>query len=318
MYSIKSVAILVPLFNEEKVIVPLLDRLHSVIKQLNIEVSVLFIDDGSTDNTSQIIFAGIEGKKNYSAIFLSRNFGHQAAITAGLAELRNKYDAVFVIDGDLQDPPELLIGFIDEMNKGYDVVYGIRSNRKESFLKKVLYKGYYRVVTKFSNIQMPLDAGDFSLISKRIVTSLNSLPEESRYLRGLRSWVGFKQIGIPYDRDERFSGSSKYSYRTLFRLAFNGIFNFSELPIRAIGYMGGFLTGASAIYLGATLYKKLMYNTVPEGFTALIFAIVLFSGVQLLSLSIIGEYILRIFFQVKKRPLFIIERKVINGELQNE
>lgn len=318
MYSIKSVAILVPLFNEEKVIVPLLDRLHLVIKHLNIEVSVLFIDDGSTDNTSQIIFAGIEGKKNYSAIFLSRNFGHQAAITAGLAELRNKYDAVFIIDGDLQDPPELLIGFIDEMNKGYDVVYGIRSNRKESILKKVLYKGYYRVVTKFSNVQMPLDAGDFSLISKRIVTHLNSLPEESRYLRGLRSWVGFKQIGIPYDRDERFSGSSKYSYRTLFRLAFNGIFNFSELPIRAIGYMGGILTGASSIYLGATLYKKFMYNTVPEGFTALIFAIVLFSGVQLLSLSIIGEYILRIFFQVKKRPLFIIERKVINGELQNE
>jgi dolichol-phosphate mannosyltransferase len=130
--------------------------------------------------------------------------------------------------------------------------------------------------------------------------------------------VGFKQIGIQYDRDERFSGSSKYSYKKLFRLAFNGIFNFSELPIRAIGYMGGVLTGASAIYLGATLYKKLMYNTVPEGFTALIFAIVLFSGVQLLSLSIIGEYILRIFFQVKKRPLFIIERKIINGELHNE
>jgi dolichol-phosphate mannosyltransferase len=318
MHPIKSVAILIPLFNEEKIIAPLLDRLHLVVQHLNLEVSILFIDDGSTDSTSQMIFTGIEGKKNYSAIFLSRNFGHQAAITAGLAELRNKYDAVFIMDGDLQDPPELIDRFIVEMDKGYDVVYGIRSNRKESFLKTAFYKIYYRVVAKFSNIHMPLDAGDFSLISKRIVAHLNSLPEESRYLRGLRSWVGFKQIGIQYDRDERFSGSSKYSYKKLFRLAFNGIFNFSELPIRAIGYMGGVLTGASAIYLGATLYKKLMYNTVPEGFTALIFAIVLFSGVQLLSLSIIGEYILRIFFQVKKRPLFIIERKIINGELHNE
>lgn len=318
MYSIKSVAILIPLFNEEKVIVSLLDRLNLMIKQLSVDVSVILIDDGSTDHTPQIIFTTIQGRRNYSAIFLSRNFGHQAAITAGLAEAKDKYDAVFILDGDLQDPPELLSGFISEMNNGYDVVYGIRSKRKESFVKKGLYKTYYRVLTKFSNINMPLDAGDFSLISKRIVTHLNSLPEESRYLRGLRSWVGFKQIGIMYERDNRFSGVSKYSYKTLLRLAFNGIFNFSELPIRVIGYMGGILTGGSLIYLGATLYKKLMYNTVPEGFTALIFAIVLFSGVQLLSLSIIGEYILRIFFQVKKRPLFIVERKIINGQLYNE
>ena len=166
---------------------------------------------------------------------------------------------------------------------------------------------------------MPLDAGDFSLISKRVVLKLNTLPEESRYLRGLRSWVGFKQAGLAYQRQQRRGGGeSKYSYRSLFKLAFNGIFNFSEFPIRLIGIVGFLSIFIALLYLAVTVYKKMVFGTVPEGFTALIFAIVLFSGVQLLSLGIIGEYILRIFFQVKQRPLYIIKSKTIKGETIDE
>ena len=165
---------------------------------------------------------------------------------------------------------------------------------------------------------MPLDAGDFSLVSKRVVQQLNRLPEESRYLRGLRSWVGFKQTGLEYERDKRNGGETKYSLRSLFKLAFNGIFNFSEFPIRFIGIIGFVTILFSLIYMGVVLYKKIVFGTVPEGFTTLIFAIVLFSGVQLLSLGIIGEYILRIFFQVKQRPLYIVKSKITNGKPANE
>ncbi len=227
-------------------------------------------------------------------------------------------DAVFVLDGDLQDPPELLGSFVEKMNKEYDVVYGIRKNRKEGFLKKACYKLYYRLIKRSANIKMPLDAGDFSLMSRRVVLHLNQMPEESRYLRGMRSWVGFRQAGIEYDRDERKGGQSKYSWRALWKLAFNGLFNFSEAPIRFIGLVGFITILVSLAYLVITIYKKLVFGTVPEGFTALIFAIVLFSGVQLLSIGILGEYILRIFFQVKQRPLYIIKSKIINGQPGNE
>ncbi len=318
MSKVKNITILIPLYNESAVLPGLVTRLEMLVKGSDAEICILFVDDGSTDNTAALLDEITKGKENYSAVFLSRNFGHAMALTAGLANVNDSSEAVFIIDGDLQDPPEMLSAFIDKMNEGYDVVYGIRSNRKENYLKKICYRLYYRMLKRFSNINMPLDAGDFSLISKRVVTHLNSLPEESRYLRGLRSWVGFKQAGLPYERDMRKGGNSKYSVRSLFKLAFNGIFNFSELPIRFIGIIGFFTIFISLIYLVITVYKKLVYGTVPEGFTALIFAIVLFSGVQLLSLGIIGEYILRIFFQVKQRPLYIIKSKVINGKTVNE
>jgi len=318
MNKVKNITILIPLYNEESILKDLFERLEVIIKSTLTDINILFVDDGSTDNTALIIDEITQGRENYSALFLSRNFGHSLALTAGLAHINNTSDAVFIIDGDLQDPPEMLVQFLDKMNEGYDVVYGIRRNRKEGYLKKLSYKLYYRLLRRFSNIKMPLDAGDFSLISKRVVQQLNSLPEESRYLRGLRSWIGFNQAGVEYEREERKSGSTKYSFRSLIKLAFNGIFNFSELPIRFIGFIGFITVFISLIYLAITIYKKLVFGTVPEGFTALIFAIVLFSGVQLLSLGIIGEYILRIFFQVKQRPLYIIKSKIINGKAVNE
>lgn len=319
MSQVKTVTILVPLFNEALVLSELFSRLEILVKQQAVYTNVLFVDDGSTDATANGILKLIKDKEDYSAIFLSRNFGHVMALSAGLSHINDTAEAVFIIDGDLQDPPELLQAFLAKMEEGYDVVYGIRTNRKEGFFKKMCYKLYYRLLKRFSNIKMPLDAGDFSLLSKRVVLQLNSLPEESRYLRGLRSWVGFKQTGLAYQRDSRKGGgNTKYSLKSLFKLAFNGIFNFSEFPIRFIGIMGFVTISISLIYLVITVYKKLVFGTVPEGFTSLIFAIVLFSGVQLVSLGIIGEYILRIFFQVKQRPLYIIKSKIINGKTVNE
>ena len=314
MHPVKNVTILIPVYNEAEVIPLLITRLDKLIASMDIPVHVLIVDDGSIDNSPFIIEDIISGKENYSAVFLSRNFGHPMALTAGLAEAGPYSDAVFIIDGDLQDPPELLDVFLQKMNQGYDVVYGIRQKRKESFYKRWSYKFYYRLLKKFSKINMPLDSGDFSLISKRVVLQLNGMPEESRYVRGLRSWVGYRQIGITYNRDERKLGKPKYSFRSLFKLAFNGIFNFSEFPIRFIGFVGLISVMMALVYLGITVYKKFVYGTVPEGFTALIFAIVLFSGVQLLSIGIIGEYVLRIFFQVKGRPLFIVKSRIVKGK----
>lgn len=292
-----------------------MERLDRLIAGSGKRITVLLVDDGSTDNTPFLIQEMIAGKDSYSALFLSRNFGHSMALTAGLAETNEYSDAVFIIDADLQDPPELLQSFCQKMEEGYDVVYGIREKRKEGFWKNWCYRLYYRLQKRFSSIKIPLDAGDFSLISRKVVIQLNRLPEESRYIRGLRSWVGFKQTGLEYERDERHSGKTKYSFRSLMKLALNGIFNFSELPIRFISFIGFITIIFSLIYLGLTLYKRLVYGTVPEGFTTLIFAIVLFSGVQMLSLGIIGEYVLRIFFQVKQRPLFIVKSRIVKGKL---
>ena len=318
MNAIQNITVLVPVFNEAALLPGLIERLDKLTAMQELNISILIVEDGSSDETAQMLETAITGKENYSAIFLSRNFGHAMALTAGLSNIDNACDAVFIIDGDLQDPPELLPQFIEKMNAGYDVVYGIRKKRKEGFIKKLCYKLYYRLLKRFSNIKMPLDAGDFSLISRRVVKELNSLPEESRYLRGLRSWVGFKQLGLEYERDKRAGGETKYSMRSLFKLAFNGIFNFSEFPIRLIGRIGLITIIFSLIYIGIVLYKKFVFGTVPEGFTTLIFAIVLFSGVQLLSLGILGEYILRIFFQVKQRPLYIVKSKITNGKPANE
>lgn len=322
MKPIQKVTILIPLYNETEMFSQLVERLQLVVNAIsipqNISISILFVDDGSNDGTSYQIEDYILGNNNYSAIFLSRNFGHSVAITAGLNEISDSADAVFLIDGDLQDPPELLNTFLNKMKEGFDVVYGVREKRKENFLKRLCYFLYYRLLQRFSSITMPLDAGDFSLMSKRVVLHLNNMKEESRYVRGLRNWVGFKQIGITYERGLRKSGKSKYKIKYLLKLAFNGIFNFSEIPIRFIGFIGFISVMLSTIYLFITLYKKVVFGTVPEGFTALIFAIVLFSGVQLLSLGIIGEYVLRIFFQVKERPLFIIKSKILNGKLLDE
>ena len=312
-----DISIIVPLYNEQAVFDNLIERLVKVIDTTLFSCEVLLIDDGSTDNTRQLVEKICEKDSRFTGILLSRNHGHQLAVSAGLANVRGQKGAM-IIDGDLQDPPELVKEFYELLMNGYDVIYAIRKNRKESFLKKVAYSTYYRLQKKISSFTIPIDSGDFSMLSRRVVDTMNNMPEQSRYLRGMRAWVGFKQIGYEYDRDERQAGETKYSWKKLFELAFNGIFNFSDFPVKFITRMGFITVVFSLIYFGYNIYRKLFYDDVPQGFTATILAIILFSGVQLISLGLIGEYVLRIYNQVRKRPLFIIEKIIQEGKEKSE
>jgi dolichol-phosphate mannosyltransferase len=253
---------------------------------------------------------------HFTSVFLSRNFGHQLALTAGLQYV-NATDAIMVIDGDLQDPPELLAEFYTYYQKGYDIVYAVRQKRKEGVLKRLAYKWFYKFLKSVSYIDIPLDSGDFSLISRRAVDILNKMPEESRFIRGMRSWIGFNQIGVSYERQERQAGDSKYPFKKLMALAFSGIFNFSEFPVKLLFKTGIFAVLLSLCYLGYTLFEKFYYHSVPSGFTALLFFVVLMGGLQLIAIGLLGEYILRIFFQVKNRPLVIIKEHIQHNELKN-
>ncbi len=311
-----QISIVAPLYNESESFPHLIERLTKLMDSLTVRVEVVLIDDGSRDNTALQMRQIALTDSRYHCVFLSRNHGHQLALTAGLANARGT-EALFVIDGDLQDPPELLPNFYQKMQEGYDVVYAIRRKRKENIIKRTGYFLFYRLLKSISYVDIPLDSGDFALISRRVADVLNQMPEESRFLRGMRSWIGFKQTGFEYERSERVAGESKYTFKQLFRLAYNGIFNFSEFPISFMTRAGGVSIAIALIYFVVVLAKKLFYADVIEGFTALLFVIILFSGVQLMALGIIGEYVLRIFFQSKGRPLFIVKESIVDGKLSD-
>ena len=302
-----KISFIIPLFNEEDVFNKLKSRLLKLLNSTDLEIEIVFVNDGSTDNTLDLIKRIALEDERFLCVDLSRNFGHQIAFTAGMS-VSNGTECVMLMDGDLQDPPEMFFKFYDKYKEGYDVVYAIRKNRKEGFIKKIAYYFYYRLQKKVSNIQIPIDSGDFSLISRSVVDIINEMPEESRYLRGLRSWVGFKQIGIEYDREERLDGKTKYSFIRLLQLAFNGIFNFSEFPIKFILRLGVITFIGALVYFGTVVYRKFVLGVVPDGFTALLFVIILIGALQFIAIGLLGEYVLRIFFQTKKRPLFIIKK----------
>lgn len=307
----------VPLFNEELSVRILIDRLNNVITANSLNAEVVLVDDGSKDNTALLMHDIAMRDAKYSCIFLSRNHGHQLALTAGLTYARAS-KAVMVIDGDLQDPPELILDFIKEMNTGYDVVYGVRTKRREGFFKRMAYRVYYRIMNNIANIDLPLDSGDFALISRRVLDLMNTMPEKNRYLRGMRAWTGFRQKGFEYERDARNAGRSKYTFRKLMHLALSGLYNFSDLPIKIMTYVGVSAIFASFIYLITVLYKKYFSTNgeVPTGFTATIIIIIFFSGVQLMAFGIIGQYVLRIYREVQQRPLFIVDKIVRDKALQ--
>jgi dolichol-phosphate mannosyltransferase len=307
-----DISIIVPLYNEEDVFETLIQRLTQVIDTAKFQCEVVLINDGSTDKTAELINLTCRKDNRFSGVLLSRNHGHQLAVSAGLTYSRGKKGAM-IIDGDLQDPPELINEFYNLLIDGYDVIYAIRKNRKEIFFKKLAYSVYYRLQKKISSFNIPIDSGDFSMLSRRVVDTIVSMPEQSRYLRGMRAWVGYKQIGFEYDRDERYAGETKYSWSKLFELAFNGIFNFSDFPVKIITRLGFFTVLFSLIYFLYNIYRKIYYNDVPQGFTATILAIILFSGVQMISLGLIGEYVLRIYNQVRNRPLFVVDKIIQDG-----
>lgn len=310
-----TISFVVPLYNEEQAFPILIDRLNKVMDSSPVPMEAVLVDDGSKDNTAQLMQLLALTDERYNCVFLSRNFGHQLALTAGLTQVRAT-EAIMIIDGDLQDPPELVTDFYKLYKEGYDVIYAIRKGRKEGWLLTRMFSLYYRIQKKLVDIDVPLDSGDFSMVSRRVIDLMNQLPEESRYLRGLRTWLGFKQIGVEYDRPERVEGETKYPISKRIAIALNGIFNFSEVPVKFITYLGIATSLLAVFYFAYTLVKKFVFDIpVAEGFTGLLFTIILFSGVQLISLGVIGEYVLRIFFQVKGRPLFVIKQRIVNKKV---
>ena len=315
---IPQISIVAPLYNEKDALPLLVGRLNQLMDSLPMTIEIVLVDDGSRDNTAQLMQALALSDARYHCVFLARNHGHQLALSAGIDAARGT-EALMIIDGDLQDPPELLTEFYAQYQAGYDVVYAVREKRKEGLLKRMAYFVFYRFLKKISYIDIPLDSGDFSLISRRIANILKKMPEESRYLRGMRTWIGFKQIGIKYERNERAAGEPKYDFGMLFKLAYNGIFNFSEVPIRFVSSLGLFTVVSALLYFVSVVIKKYFFHEVIEGFPALLFMVILFGGVQLLAIGIIGEYILRIFFQGKNRPLFIVKSVIKDGvAVENE
>ncbi|MBV8151545.1 MAG: glycosyltransferase, partial [Candidatus Eremiobacteraeota bacterium] len=246
---------------------------------------------------------------------LSRNFGHQIAATAGLDLARG--DAAILMDGDLQDPPELINAFVERWREGYDVVYATRRQRKgESFFKVFTARAFYRTVRRLTNVSIPVDTGDFRLMSRRVLDALKLTRERHRFLRGLVSWVGYPQVGVEYDRDERFSGKTKYPLSKMFRFAVDGITSFSEIPLRFASYFGFFVSIVAFVVAFAEILIKLFSGYNLPGYTSTIFAILFLGGVQLIGIGILGEYIGRIYDQIKGRPLYLIADVIRDGELE--
>jgi dolichol-phosphate mannosyltransferase len=304
-----KVSVAAPLYNEESVLPELLTRTRKVLDTLpGGPHELVLVDDGSSDGTLAHLEEAVAADPRIVAVSLSRNFGHQAALSAALDYASG--DVVVVIDGDLQDPPEAIPRLLAEYHQGFDVVYAVRVKRKEGLLLRLCYGLYYRLAAMLSDVKLPVGAGDFALMSRRVVDLVRQSPERQRYLRGLRSWYGFQQKGIEIERQTRHSGKSKYSLRRLFRLAFDGIFAFSVIPIRLATALGLLSVIASVVYAAYSLYVKLFLDRSPVGFTALIFAITFLSGVQLLFLGVIGEYIGRIYEEVKQRPHYVVKKVI--------
>lgn len=305
------ISIVVPVLNEKDNLGALYERLLQNASTWAEAWELIVVDDGSTDETEVILHAFRERDPRVKALVFSRNFGHQAAVSAGLRYAEG--DAVIVLDADLQDPPEAIQGFIDKWREGYEVVYGIRAKRKEHWLKRLAYFTFYRVLARLTPIDIPVDAGDFCLIDRVVVDALNAMPERTRYVRGLRSWLGFRQIGVVYERHARLAGDAKYTLRKLVKLAADGILNFSYRPLQVIGALGCGIAAASflagAFYFLAWLcdvnVRGIRASQLP-GYTSLVLSVLFLGGLQLLSLALVGAYVGRIFDEVKQRPPYVI------------
>lgn len=310
--SPRRISVVIPVLNEEAVIPELLRRLRATFDAIaGGPHEIVIVDDGSTDRSAELIEAAAHADPRVVLVSLSRSFGHQQAFTAGLDHATG--DAVVFMDGDLQDPPEAIPQFLERHAQGYDVVYAKRVRRKESVALRLAYHAFYRLMSAFSSIVIPLDAGDFSLVSRRVADALRSAPERQRYLRGLRAWVGFRQLGIEVEREERFAGTTKYSLAKLLRLAFDGIFAFSVVPLRAATVFGAVAIGVSLLFALYSIYAKFFADQSPPGYTSLIVAFVFLSGVQLFFLGIIGEYVGRAYEEAKGRPHYVVKRVVGKG-----
>jgi len=308
----KLLSIVSPAYNEAENLGEFYSRVINATDNLNLEIEIIYINDGSQDSTIDIITKQRQIDNRITIIDLSRNFGKEIALTAGLDY--SSGDAVIVIDADLQDPPELIPKLVEKWREGYDVVNAKRIKRKgESLLKKVMSYIYYRLLFYLSDINVPRDTGDFRLLNKNALDALLKLREKHRYMKGLFVWVGFKQKEIEYEREARFKGKTKWGFFSLFNLAFDGLTSFSIMPLRLASTIG-FLSALIGFFYGAVIvFKTLFFHEPVAGFTSLVVLITFFGGIQLLSIGIIGEYIGRIFNETKNRPLYVV--KNIQGSI---
>ncbi len=308
----KKISVIIPCYNEEAVLPRLFARLSAAAAAWEMEYEVVCVDDGSEDRTWELLQAQHGKDPRWRGLSLARNFGHQAALSAGLRHVTG--DAVVIMDADLQDPPEELARFFEKWRQGYEVVYAIRQKRKEGLLKRICYWSFYRLMAGIVPFDVPVDSGDFCLLDRRVVDILNRMPERNRFLRGMRAWAGFRQIGVAYERSARADGQPKYTGRKLFRLAWDGIFSFSTVPLRLATYLG--LLVSSFAFLGAvfTFCAKVFARQLarigldpgPQGYPTIVVSVLFLGGVQLICLGILGEYIGRIYDEVKGRPLWTV------------
>ncbi|MDP4178233.1 MAG: glycosyltransferase family 2 protein [Bacillota bacterium] len=306
-------SIVVPLFNEELVVEESYKRLKEIMDSTKEEYEIVFVNDGSRDKTKELTEEICKNDKNIKLVNFSRNFGHQAAISAGMETAAG--DAVIVIDADLQDPPEVMLEMIRKWKEGYQVVYGKRAKREgESFFKKFTAKAFYRILKSMTSVDMPVDAGDFRLLDRKVCNALVALPEKNRYIRGLVSWLGFKQTYVEFVRHERFAGETKYPLKKMMKLALDGITSFSSKPLAFAGYFGELTFAAGMLSLIVVIIKNIISNTniLTLGFILAVNLIMF--GLLFCCLGIAGEYIGRIFDESKNRPLFIIDNIVTYKE----
>ena len=297
----------IPVFNEEEVLPELLSRLMSVLDRLEGGPhEVVLVDDGSTDGSRRLLTEAAARDPRIRVVVLSRNFGHQAALGAALDYVIG--DAVVLMDADLQDEPEVIPQFVSHHFSGADVVFARRSSRKEGVILRTAYRVFYRMVSALADVSLPVDTGDFALLGRNVVTVLRDLPEQQRYLRGLRAWVGFTQVGIDVDRPARFAGQPKYSAWGLIKLAIDGICSFSVVPLRAATIAGLVAIAAVVAFSMYAIYRRFVGGEVPEGFTASLLVTTFLASVQLLFLGVIGEYLGRMYGEAKRRPAYIVAR----------
>lgn len=299
-------SLIIPVYNEEETLPEMYHRVGAVMDQMDGEVELILVNDGSRDRTLTLLRDIHEKDPRVCYLSLARNFGHQIAVTAGLNYVRG--DAVIVLDADLQDPPELIPELVAKWKQGYQVVYAQRTQRhKEGWFKRLPAYLFYRLMQRLADVEIPIDTGDFCLMDRRVVDVLNSMPERNRYIRGLRSWVGLPQTFIHFERDPRFAGEVKYTFRKSLSLAANGLVTFSRVPLRLSTYVGLLAAAIAVLMAILVLYWRLFVPHSPlTGFATIMIAVFFLGAVQLVSIGILGEYVGRIYEEVKGRPLYVL------------
>lgn len=298
-------SVIIPVFNEEDNIRPLYARLTRVLLTLGKPFELLFVNDGSRDHTLAVVKELAQSDQAVKYIDFSRNFGHQIAVTAGLHF--SKGERIVIIDADLQDPPELIAAMDEKMSEGWNVVYAKRATREgESFFKKITAKLFYRLLARVTSISIPLDTGDFRIMDRKVVNALNQMPEHHKFIRGMVSWVGFKQTFVVYDRQERLSGKTGYTFRKMLRFAFDGITGFSNMPLKLASYFGFFVSLFSFLVILYTLHAKFILREAVPGWASIMVSILFIGGIQLICLGLIGEYLIRMDANLRQRPLYVV------------